>query len=99
MEDARFQLTALVVAAPAKESAIIQVVNRFVRDCRVCTIAGDFCLRYIHRFHRIIEFPGERYFRRVRLQFARNIRDLVFRHAKHPHLAVLAYRSDCKNVM
>lgn len=96
MEDARLQLTALVVVAPAEESAIIQFVNRFVRDRRMRTVADDFRLRYVHRFHRIIKFPGERYFRRVRLQLAGNIRALMFRHAKHPRLAVLAYRRDCK---
>lgn len=96
MEDARFQLTALIVAAPAEKSAVIQLVNRFVQDRRVRTVAGDLRLRYVHRFHCIIEFPGERYFRRVRLQLTGNTRALVFRHAEHPYLAVLAYRRDCK---
>lgn len=96
MKDARLQLTALVVAAPAEEGAVIQLGHRCVRGRRACTVAGDVCLRYVHRFHCIIEFPSERYFRRVRLQLAGDTRGLLSRHAEHPRLAVLAYRHDCK---
>lgn len=96
MEDARLQLTALVVAAPTEESAVIQLGHRYVRGRRVCTVTGDVCLRYVHRFHCIIEFPSERYFRRVRLQLAGNSRGLLSRHAEHPRLPVLTYRHDCK---
>lgn len=96
MVDARLGLSALVIAAPAKESAIVQLGHRCVGGCRACTVARDVRLRYVHRFHCIIEFPGERYFRRVRLQLAGDPRGLLSRHPEYLRLAWLAYRHDCK---
>lgn len=94
MVDARLELSALVIAAPAKESAIVQLGHRCIGGCGACTVARDVCLRYVHRFHCIIEFPGERYFRRIRLQLAGDPRGLLSRHAEYLRLAVLAYRHD-----
>lgn len=96
MVDAGLELSALVVAAPAKESAIVQLGHRRVGGCRACTVARDVRLRYVHRFHCVIEFPGERYFRRVRLQLAGDPRGLLSRHAEYLRLPWLAYRHDWK---
>lgn len=96
MVDARLELSALVIAAPAKESAIVQLGHRCVGGCRASTVTRDVRLSYVHRFHCIIEFPGERYFRRVRLQFAGDSRGLLSRHAEYLRLARLTYRHDWK---
>jgi len=92
--DARFELSALVIAAPAKESTVVQFGHRRVGGRRVCMLARDVRLSYVHRLHCIIEFPGERYFRRVRLQLAGDARGLLPRHAEYLRLPVLAYRHD-----
>lgn len=96
MVDAGLELSALVIAAPAKESAIVQLGHRGVGGYRACTVARDVCLRYVYCLHCIIEFPGERYFRRVRLQLAGDARGLLPRHAEYLRLAVLAYWHDWK---
>lgn len=96
MIDTRFKLYALIVSTPAKESAIVQFGHWRIGGNRVCTVACDVCLRYVHRFHCIIEFPGERYFRWVRLQLAGDPWCLLSRYTEYLRLTVLAYRNDWK---